>query len=247
MLQILHSTTDQVIRLTGDPQWVPLGKAELAAAGARLLLAAPPGSDHQLAWALLLSWTATTPDQLDLLGGLLDGSGALPDLPVDAELRWAILGRLAATGRAGDAEIDAELERDPTDAGRRHAIACRAAIPDAAHKAAAWHLLAETDELGVLSVGEAARGFLQPEHASLLAPYAQRYFEILPELWATRGEHLRMQLAQALFPHPAASPALVGQIDAFLASGPHAPGLARVLTERRDVVTRALRSRSLPD
>jgi aminopeptidase N len=247
VLQILHSTTDQVIRLTGDPRWVPRGKAELAAAGARLLLAAPPGSDHQLAWALLLSWTATTPDQLDLLSGLLDGSGALPDLPVDAELRWAILGRLAATGRAGDAEIDAELERDPTDAGRRHAIACRAAIPDAAHKAAAWHLLAETDELGVLSVGEAARGFLQPEHASLLAPYAQRYFEILPELWATRGEHLRMQLAQALFPHPAASPALVGQIDAFLASGPHAPGLARVLTERRDVVTRALRSRSLPD
>src|SRR5580693_781268 len=29
VLQILHSTTDQVIRLTGDPRWVPRGKAEL--------------------------------------------------------------------------------------------------------------------------------------------------------------------------------------------------------------------------
>jgi aminopeptidase N len=247
VLQTLHSTTDQVIRLTGDPQWVPQGKAELAAAGARLLLAAAPGSDHQLAWALLLSWTATTPDQLDLLTGLLDGSGGIPGLPVDAELRWAILGRLAATGRAGDAQIDAELRRDPTDAGLRHATACRAAIPDAEHKAAAWHLLAETEDLGALSVGETARGFLQPEHASLLAPYAQRYFEILPELWASRGEHFRMQVAQALFPHPAASPALVGQVDAFLASGPIAPGLARLLAERRDVVARALRSRSLRD
>jgi aminopeptidase N len=247
VLQTLHATTDQVIRLTGDPQWVPQGKTELAAAGARLLLAAPPGSDHQLAWALLLSWTATTPDQLDLITGLLDGSGRIPGLPVDAELRWAILARLAATGRAGDTQIDAELQRDPTDTGLRHATACRAAIPDAEHKAAAWHLLAETEELGALSVGETARGFLQPEHASLLAPYAQRYFEILPELWASRGEHFRMRVAQALFPHPAASPALVEQVDAFLASGPLASGLARVLAERRDVVTRALRSRSLRD
>ena len=78
---------------------------------------------------------------------------------MDAELRWAILRRLAATGRAGDAEIDAELRRDATDAGRRHAAACRAAIPDAAHKAAAWHLLAETGELGALSVAEISRGF----------------------------------------------------------------------------------------
>jgi aminopeptidase N len=247
VLQILHATTDQVIRLTGDPQWVPRGKADLAAAGARLLLAAPPGSDHQLAWALLLSWTATTPDQLDLLAGLLDGGGEIPGLPADTELRWAILGRLAATGRAGDAQIDAELRRDATDAGRRHATACRAAIPDAEHKAAAWHLLAETGELGVLSVAETARGFLQPEHATLLAPYAQRYFEILPVIWASRGEHLRVQLAEALFPYPAASPALVEQIDAFLASVQHAAGLDRVLTEQREIVTRALRSRSLRD
>jgi len=49
--------------------------------------------------------------------------------------------RLAATGRAGDAEIDAELDRDRTDQGRRLALACRAAIPDAAHKARAWRLL----------------------------------------------------------------------------------------------------------
>jgi len=33
-----------------------------------------PGSDHQLAWAQLLGRTATTPGQLDLLAGLVDGS-----------------------------------------------------------------------------------------------------------------------------------------------------------------------------
>ncbi len=55
-----------------------------------------------------------TPDQLDFVADLLAGSAALPGLAIDTELRWALLRRLAATGRAGDAEIDAELRRDPT-------------------------------------------------------------------------------------------------------------------------------------
>jgi aminopeptidase N len=247
MLQILHSVTDRMMSLAGDPQQVAAGKSELAAAGARLLAAAGPGSDHQLAWAQLLSWTATTPGQLEVLTGLLDGSRQILGLPVDAELRWALLRRLAAAGRAGDAEIDAELKRDATDAGSRQATACRAAIPDAEHKAAAWHLLAETEDLGVLGVVEASRSFNQVEHASLLAPYAAKYFEVLPAIWSSRGEHIRVLLGQVLFPYPAASPELLEQIDAFLAAGQDLdPGLVRVLIEGRDVVTRALRSRALP-
>jgi aminopeptidase N len=245
VLQALLSVTDQIMTLAGDPAWVPEGKAELAAAGTRLLHAAEPGSDHQLAWAQLLSWTAATPGQLDLIAGMLDRTAEVPGLAVDAELRWAILRRLAVTGRAGDAEIRAELRRDPTDAGTRHAAGCHAAIPDAAHKAAAWHLLAETGELGALGVVECSRGFIQAEHADLLAPYAERYFDALPAIWATRGEHIRVVLGRLLFPYPAASPDLLGRIDAFLAA-PRDPGLARVLTETRDIVARALRSRALP-
>lgn len=122
----------------------------------------------------LLSWTAVTPEQLDTLAGLLDGSVWIEGLTVDAELRWALLQRLAATGRAGDAEIDAELDRDSTDEGRRLALACRAAIPDDAHKAEAWRLLAESDELGADGISQVARGFGQPEHSRLLAGIADR-------------------------------------------------------------------------
>jgi len=246
VLQLLHSATGQMMALAGDPHWVPEGKRELAAAAIRLLRAAAPGSDHQLAWAQLLGWTATSPEQLALLAGLLGGSIEVHGLNTDTELRWALLSRLAATGLAGDAEIDAELQRDSTDAGRRHATACRAAIPDAEHKAAAWHLLTETEELGVLGVAETARGFLQVEHAELLAPYADRYFDVLPAIWATRGEYLRVMLSRVLFPHPAASPRLLRQIDSFLAADARDPALVRVLTEQRDVVVRALRSAALP-
>jgi aminopeptidase N len=246
MLQILHRVTATLIRQAGDPAWVPAGHEQLATAAVRLLRAAEPGSDHQLAWAQLLGWTATSGEQLDLLAGLLDGTAEVPGLAVDTELRWTLLGRLAATGRAGDAEIDAELERDATDAGARHAAACRAAVPDAEHKAAAWALLAESEELGVESLSEIAQGFSEPEHAHLLAPYEQRYFDVLPGIWSSRSEFFRVPLGSVLFPQTAASAELIERIDAFLAAQERDPGLARLLAERRDTVERALRSRALP-
>jgi aminopeptidase N len=245
VLQTLHTVTARLFVFMADPQWVPEGKQQLATAATRLLHAAEPGSDHQLAWAQLLGWTAITPGQLDLLAGLLDGSAEVPGLAVDTELRWALLGRLAVTGRAGEAEIGAELARDATDAGQRHAAACRAALPDAEHKAAAWALLAESEELGVEGVIAVAQSFAQPEHARLLTPYAQRYFEILPRIWSSRGDQFRMLLGQLLFPYPAASPELLGQIDAFLTAEPRDPGLTRVVIECRDMVERGLRSRAL--
>jgi aminopeptidase N len=244
VLQVLHTVTSQLM-MVADPVVAAEGKSQLAAAATRLLRTAAPGSDHQLAWAQLLGWTAIAPEQLDLVGGLLTGNIELPGLVVDTSLRWALLRRLTAAGRAGDAEIDAELARDPTDAGRRWALTCRAAIPDAAHKAAAWHLLAESEELGVADVIEVASGFALPEHAHLLAPYTEPYFEALPAIWSSRGEHFRVTLAQSLFPAAAVSPELLERIDAFLAAADRDPGLARVLIEQRDTAERALRSRAL--
>ena len=43
---------------------------------------------------------------LDLVAGLLDGTAHVPGLVVDTDLRWSLLGRLVAMGRAGEAEID---------------------------------------------------------------------------------------------------------------------------------------------
>src|SRR5215470_5923623 len=100
LLQTLHQVAAQAITRFADPQWVPQGKQQLATAAEELLRAAEPGSDHQLAWAQLFGWTATTPGQLDLLAGLLDRSSVLPGLVMDTELRWALLQRLCAVGRA---------------------------------------------------------------------------------------------------------------------------------------------------
>ncbi len=186
------------------------------------------------------------PGQLDLLTGILDGTAEIPGLAVDTELRWALLLRLASTGRAGDARIDAELELDPCDQGRRQALACRAAIPDPAHKAEAWRLLAESDELGIDDLMVICPGFSQGDHARLLAPHAVEYFARMPAIWAARGHAVGALLGKALFPYAAASPELLSQIEQFLAGPALEPGLARTVTECRDVVEKALRARSLP-
>ena len=244
VLQFLHQVAGQALRSFAPPQWIPEGKAELAAAALELLDAAEPGGDLQLAWAQLLAWTASTPEQLDYIGGLLSGEVVVQGLSVDTDLRWALLRRLAATGRAGDAEVDAELTRDSTDQGRNQALGVRAAFPDAEHKAEAWRLLTET-ELGPEGVYSLADGFSLGEHAELTRPYAEKYFEVLPRLWAARPEQMRVLLAERIFPYSAASPALVERIDEFLAEQGQDLAMKRVLVEARDTVTRQLRSRSL--
>jgi aminopeptidase N len=246
VLQTVLGRTSQLLTRTADPAQVTGLRQALAAPALTLLVAAEPGSDIQLTWAELLSWTAAAPEQLDLLAGLLDGSRPIDGLPVGPELRWPMLRRLVTAGAAGEALIDAELRHDPTDAGRRWAGSCRAAMGDAGHKADAWQLLAESNELGTDSVVALAAGFAQPEQAALLAPYAEMYFEQLPAIWATRPDMLRIQLGTSLFPYTAASAELIARADAFLATPGLDPGMARVVIEGRDVAVKALRARNLP-
>ena len=245
VLQALLPQVEQVMRQLATAEAAAACKRLLAEVAGQQLRSAEPASDLQLAWAQLLGWTATSADHLDLSAGLLSGDVAVPGLSVDTGLRWPLLQRLAAAGRVGDAVIDAELTRDPTPAGQRYAAACRAAIPDAGHKEAAWQQLIDGG-LGMEGLYLVARGFALPEQAGLLAPYPARYLGTLREIWPTRSGHLRVLLGDLLFPYPAATAELLAQIDEFLAVGPADPGMARVLTERRDTLQRALRSRALP-
>ncbi|HSO05406.1 MAG TPA: aminopeptidase N, partial [Candidatus Limnocylindrales bacterium] len=126
------------VELYASPEHRDTYLQRLAAGVHAALLSAEPGSDHQLAYARALIAAARTPEHLDLLASLLDGSQSIDGLVVDTDLRWSLLGRLVASGRAGDSEIDAELARDDTATGRRSATAVRSATPTAQAKERAW-------------------------------------------------------------------------------------------------------------
>src|SRR5205085_11989348 len=123
----------------GDPANRPAALAALAALARSQLDLAEPGSDRQLIWVRHLLAVGESPADLDFARGLLEGTVVVPQLKIDTDLRWQIVGTLAAAGADGsEAVIEAELERDPTDIGQRRAAAARASRPTAEAKAAAW-------------------------------------------------------------------------------------------------------------
>ncbi len=216
----------------------------LAAHTLDALLAAVPASDHQLAYARSLAAVARTPEQLDLLSGLLDGTRSVEGLAIDTDLRWTLLSRLVAVGRAGEEEIAAELAGDDTATGRRQATAARAAIPTAQAKQAAWAAVVHDTDLPNALLEATLSGLLIPDQIELLAPYRDHYFEVVLRIWASRSPEMAAMIASALYPGLVVEQETVDLTTGFLAEHDVPPGLARILAEGRDGVERALRCRA---
>ncbi|MEV5243410.1 aminopeptidase N [Streptomyces cinnamoneus] len=244
VVQSLQRQVKTAIDLYAAPTWRETGLAKWTEATLEHLRAAKPGSDHQLAWARAFAATARTDEQLALLAGLLDGSESIEGLTVDTELRWDLLTRLAATGRADDAAIDAELERDKTSAGEEHAAWARAARPTAEAKAAAWASVIESDKLPNAVQESVIGGFQQADQRELIAPYAEKYFAVVKDVWAKRSHEMAQQIAVGLFPALQISQATLDATDAWLASAEPNAALRRLVTESRAGVERALKAQA---
>jgi aminopeptidase N len=198
-----------------------------------------PGSDAQLAYAQALAGVAVSPADLALLAGLLDGTHPIDGLVVDTELRWRLLRRLVSRGAAGEDEIEAELRRDATDAGARHAATCRAAIPDAAAKEAAWQRIVAGTLPNAVFRAE-LDGFVDYDHPELMAPYQQRYFEVVGDIWRDWSSDMAQWFVANAYPMTDA-PAVIEATDELTERTSPPPALRRLLIEGRDGVERALR------
>ena len=241
------SVTQTLLRQVGaaarrytDPAWRGTGLGLMAAALRDLVQRAAPASDQQLAYVQALMSVATEPGDLALLHGLLDGSAVLDGLAVDTELRWRLLHRLVSRGAAGPAEIDAELARDATDAGERRAASCRAAIPEPAAKQAAWEAIT-SGSLPNATFRAVLSGFADPDQSELLQPYAQRYFDVVGDIWRDWGSDMAQWFVNYAYPLNLVSPDTIRLTDEYLAQATPPPPLHRLLSECRDSVRRALR------
>ncbi len=226
-----------------DPAWAPTGRAQLAFTVHDLLRSAEPSSDLQLAFVRALASVATSDEHLNLFRGLLDGSAQVPGLVVDTDLRWHLLHRLVVLGRAGDAEIDAELATDPTSAGERLAAAARAARPDAAAKDEAWRLAVKDDSVPNAVQAAVIGSFWSYDQLPLLERFTEPYFDAIATVWETRTAEMAQNVVVGLYPSALVSPSVVERTDAYLASHEVPPALRRLLLEGRDGVLRALRAR----
>ncbi|WP_445401042.1 aminopeptidase N [Streptomyces sp. LE64] len=244
VVQSLQRQAKLALDLYAAPAWQEAGLTRWTEATLAHLRAAEPGSDHQLAWARAFAATARTPEQLDLLEGLLDGTQTVEGLAVDTELRWALVQRLAAVGRFDEVEIAGEYERDRTAAGERHAATARAARPTAEAKAEAWASVVESDALPNAVQEAVIGGFVQTDQRELLEPYTAKYFDAIAGVWESRSHEMAQQVVVGLYPALQVSAETVAATDAWVASAAPGPALARLVSEARSGVERALRARA---
>ncbi|MGZ4617279.1 MAG: aminopeptidase N [Frankiaceae bacterium] len=243
VVQSLLQKAYLAVNAYGDPPARRPGVHALTDTSLRLLREAQPGSDVQLVYTQTIA-LAEEPDQLDLIEALLSGTEWVDGLALDTELRWHLLIHLAAKGRAGEPEINAELERDPTAAGEKRAATARAARPDPAAKEAAWSAVMDTDTLSNHLQAATMAQFWRYDQVELCRPYVERYFVQIADIWRARSMDTAHTITEMLYPAVVIEETTVDRTDRYLAESDPQPALRRMLSEGRDTLARALRARA---
>jgi aminopeptidase N len=243
VVQTLLRQASVAVRHFADPAWRAEGLELMASALRPLLAGAAPGSDKQLAYLRAFSGVATSSADLTFLAELLSGDQRLDGLSVDTDLRWALLRRLVSRGVSGDADIAAELARDATDAGERHAATCRAAIPTASGKRETWETML-AGKLTIAMFRAVLGGFADPDQEALLSGYRAAYFEAIGAVWRDWSSAMAQDFVEGAYTICALESATVTATDAYIAADQPPAALERLLLEGRDEVLRALRNQS---
>jgi aminopeptidase N len=250
----------------GDPANRPAARSCLHVVAHAELTALAAGSDAQMAWFRCFTTTAGEAEDLDHLAAMLEGNWEVPGVTVDTELRWLLLGQLATVARAGAVAINTEIDRDPTDIGRRRAAACLAARPTPKFKEQAWNRLmkpsaavpkewqkAAGGELSLAAEVAIMAGFLvgsvvtggfmsRGEDPEVLRPYVNRYVESLPVIWETRGVDEAEAFTEYLYPRLFVDDAMLAAIERALEDERLPAAALRILREGRDGTLRARRA-----
>jgi aminopeptidase N len=211
-----------------------------------LLEQAVPGSDHQLALARAASASVTDAAGAARLRGWLDDTQTPTGLVVDADLRWRLLTDLARVGASTPEDVAAERERDATATGAEKAAGALAAMKLADTKADSWRRAVVEDTANETHAQICAQ-FVQFDQDDLLAPYADRYLDVVGAIaagtdgWAEKSATIRQHVLTLLFPRPLADRPYLDRLRAWLDAEQPNDFVRRLVTERLDDAERAIR------
>ena len=226
-----------------DPDWAAeVGWAAFAEHLIDLATAAPPGGDLQLAAVQAVAASQLSADQVELLAQWREESAPLIGLTIDQELSWTLLFALIAHGAAGRADIDAAEAADPTASGSRRATTARALVPRPEAKRDVWEQLVNDDGMSNAVRDANLAGFVHPAQMDLLGPFVQPYFDHLDALWQRRSPEVAQRIVTGLYPRWSIDAQTVALSRAW-ENGEHLPSLARLVSESRSGVERAVRAR----
>ena len=182
-----------------------------------------------------LAQTAVTDNQIAALRTLVGD---------DVDLRWRTLTRLAEIDSVDPAEVEQLVHEDPDPDSWVRALAVDSARPDPEMKAATWKAIVEDHTVPMGSLGHVRRAFWRRSQGEILAPYADRYLEILPTLHLG-GMIPALSVSSALYPRSGVGAAFARKAVAAAGSPEVSPAVARTVIELTDRLNRMLRTRAL--
>jgi aminopeptidase N len=216
-------------------RWAPDSERDrlLSSVADVCLALADQGGPHRMVAVRALARTAVTPDQLTSLRALADG---------DVDLTWRAFTRLASLDDVDPAAVAALEDQDPDPDSWVRTLAVETARPHTAAKQAGWDTVMLGQKVPIGSIGEVAAAFWQPSQSAVLAPFAERYLEVLGHLGST-GMIPAMVRAQAMFPLFGAGREFVDRVVRATETPGFSPVVRGRVLERADQLTRMLDAR----
>jgi aminopeptidase N len=243
ILAVVYGKATGALNMYADPAWAPTGWAMLAEGAYKSLLAADPVSGQQLAFARAYIAASTTDTDFARLTDWLADRNVPEGLPVDQDLRWQIMGVLAAFGRVDAAQIEAELARDRNTVTENAAAAALAARPTASAKAAAFAELTSAEDMPVLRQRAVNASLYHWTQIELTEPQRDAYFDTLDTVWNLRPTGQAFEYAASAYPYLQVSEATVARAQEWLAGDGHHPMARKCVSDGLDLTQRALRGR----
>ena len=180
-----------------------------------------------------LAQTAVTDDQVAALRTLVGE---------DVDLRWRMLTRLAEIDSVDQAEVERLVRSDPNPDSWVRALAVDTACPDPAKKETTWRAIVEDRKVPMGSLGPVRRAFWIRSQGEILAPYAERYLEILPTLHLA-GMIPALSLSFSLYPRAGVGVSFAQAAIAAAQAEGVSPVVTRTVIEQTDRLNRMLKAR----
>ncbi len=228
-----------VARFVPESRRVDEAEAFSDIAWERLFVA--PDKDRRIVWARAAITAAQRPQSIARLLELVDKGTGIEGFDLDQDMRWSLVTKQIAHGLAdGSARLEVEAERDPSDRGRRAAARARSSAPDAGVKAEEWERFTSDRESSLQMIAAGMSGFVWPHQRELLAPYVERFFDEVRDVFRSRDKDFAQAYFGALLPHSRPEDAVIERAEALLASlGDDEAVLRRTTLEALDDLRRA--------
>ncbi len=208
---------------------------ELLAQVADVCVALADNPDRRQVAVRALAETAVTSEQVDRLRELVGD---------DVDLRWRLLTRLAEIDSVDQSEIDRLSDEDPDPDTWLRALAVDSSRPDADKKEATWNAIVEDHRVPMGALGDIRRAFWRRSQGELLAPYADRYLEILPTLHLA-GMIPALSMSGALFPRAGVDARFAERAVAAAGADGISPVVSKKVVELTDRLNRMLKTREM--